>query len=73
MQPHRWPLFTRENGPLPRRHQQTKDISVNGNNGFATVSVVTNRFLEEVPEPMSLLLIGSGALALGLLRRRRNA
>jgi hypothetical protein len=52
-------------GPL----HVVKDISVNGNDGFATVSMVTNRF-SEVPEPGALLLIGSGLLGLGLFTRR---
>jgi len=48
-----------------------KDISVNGNNGFAAVSGVTNRF-SEVPVPPSLLLLGSGLLGLVGLRFRRK-
>jgi hypothetical protein len=51
-----------------------KDILVNaGTNGAASVSLVTNQFSEggTTPEPASILLFGSGALALaGVLRRK---
>ena len=51
-----------------------KDISVNGNNGFASVSQVINRFSEGgVPEPLTLLLMGSGLLGLGALRWRKKS
>ncbi len=38
---------------------------------FATVSGVYNQF-SEIPEPVTLVLIGSGLLGLGLLRRRSH-
>jgi PEP-CTERM motif len=53
-----------------------KDILIDaGTNGGATLSLVTNQFSEggAVPEPGSILLFGSGALALaGVLRRKLN-
>lgn len=47
-----------------------KDIEIEaGTNGSASLSLVTNQF-SEVPEPASLMLFGSGVLALaGVLRR----
>ncbi len=48
-----------------------KQISVNGFRGLATVSGVTNQF-SEVPEPTSLILIGTSLLGLGFLRRGRH-
>jgi hypothetical protein len=51
-----------------------KDVLINsGTNGSASLSLVTNQFSEggAVPEPGSILLFGSGALALaGVLRRK---
>jgi hypothetical protein len=50
-----------------------KDIELtSGTNGGASLSLVTNQF-SEIPEPGSILLFGSGALALaGVLRRKLN-
>jgi PEP-CTERM motif len=50
-----------------------KDIELtSGTNGGASLSLVTNQFSETTtPEPSSILLFGSGALALaGVLRRK---
>ena len=50
-----------------------KDVLIDaGTNGSATLSLVTNQFSEgSTPEPASILLFGSGALALaGVLRRK---
>ena len=51
-----------------------KDVLIDaGTNGSATLSLVTNQFSETTPEPGSILLFGSGALALaGVLRRKLN-
>jgi hypothetical protein len=51
-----------------------KDVLIDaGTNGSATLSLVTNQFSENTPEPASILLFGSGALALaGVLRRKLN-
>lgn len=49
-----------------------KDISVNGNTGFATLSVVQDTF-SQVPEPLSLGLMGGGLALVGLTRLRRRA
>lgn len=51
----------------------TKDIAVAGNGGTAHLSVVNNEFsTSSVPEPASMLLLGSGLLGLaGFVRRRR--
>ena len=51
----------------------TKDIAVAGNGGTGHLSVVNNEFSSSsVPEPASMLLLGSGLLGLaGYVRRRR--
>jgi len=47
----------------------SKDIFLDsGVNGMATISHVTNNFSS--PEPLSFVLLGSGLLGLGLLRKR---
>ncbi len=40
--------------------------------GGSNVSGVENSFVEEVPEPRSLLILGSGIIGLALLQRIRN-
>lgn len=52
----------------------TKDIAVAGNGGTAHLSVVNNEFsTSSVPEPASMLLLGSGLIGLaGFVRRRRT-
>ena len=47
----------------------SKDINVtSGTNGTASISQVINTFSS--PEPLSFVLLGSGLLGLGLLRKR---
>ena len=52
----------------------SKDISVSsGTNGTAAITTVSNNFSQTgVPEPMSCLLLGSGLLGIGLLRKRQG-
>jgi hypothetical protein len=47
------------------------DLFVNAAGGSATINSVTNLFVQ-TPEPSSLLLMGAGALVLGLARRRER-
>jgi hypothetical protein len=50
----------------------TKDINVlGGSNGFASISIVQNT-VDQVPEPITFSLLGSGLLLVGFLRRRRR-
>jgi hypothetical protein len=50
----------------------SKDINVtSGTYGTASISQVINTFDYDVPEPLSLLLCGTGLFALGFLRRRK--
>lgn len=51
----------------------SKDIQVNGSAALAssaTISVVSNQFKTVVPEPSTLLPIGGGLLAIGLIGKR---
>jgi hypothetical protein len=50
----------------------TKDINVvGGSNGFASISIVQNT-VDQLPEPITLTLLGSGLLLIGSLRRHRR-
>ena len=50
-----------------------KDINVSGNvNGFATISGVTNTVDQLVPEPTTMLLMGSGLFLVGIFSRRNK-
>src|SRR5205814_5552611 len=51
----------------------TKDISVNGNLGTASISRVDDTFSQTpIPEPASLAIFGVALAGLGLIRRRRK-
>ena len=49
----------------------TKDINVIANGGFASISQVKNT-VDQIPEPMTMALFGSGLLILGITRYRRK-
>ncbi|HYL75099.1 MAG TPA: PEP-CTERM sorting domain-containing protein [Bryobacteraceae bacterium] len=73
-------IFSVTNPPLNQSNSVTfsavtsiaisKDFSVaSGTNGTATITTISNQFLQ-VPEPLSCALLGSGIVGLLLLRRR---
>ena len=50
-----------------------KDIILGGGTeGRAVLSYVENRYSEKIPEPISLILLGSGLAGVGLYRRFRK-
>jgi len=49
-----------------------KDFGAMAGTGSAQFSSVTNQFSEKIPEPMSLILLGSGLAGAGLYRRLRK-
>jgi len=50
---------------------EVKVVGGTGFTDFAHISIVENDFSQIIPEPYGVALIGSGLLALGVLRRRR--
>jgi len=69
-------------GPITQFYASTtalsvvKDISLTGGtDGSSSISLVDNNYSQTgaVPEPMSFVLLGSGLLAVGLLRKRNRS
>lgn len=60
---------------VPSLDVHFKDVSVNGHSsGSAQISAVENRFSQTpIPEPATILIFGSGLLALGGYIRRRKS